>query len=127
MMTFLTLGAVATGLIGGPGSVVAEWAKAPEVVASWYGAEFQGRLTASGEVFDKNDPKMAAHKSLPFGTEVVLLNPENLRMIQVEIQDRGPFVRGRDFDLSKAGASVLGFKDDGKATLRVISIKEPEK
>jgi len=76
-------------------------------VASWYGPGFQGRRTASGETFDTN--KMtAASRDLPFGTKVLVTNPRNGRTCQVTINDRGPYVKGRDIDLSHAAAQRLG-------------------
>jgi len=89
--------------------------KAEEVgIASWYGGEFQGRPTASGEVFETND-MTAAHRTLPFGTHVMVTNLQNDRSVVVRINDRGPFVRGRIIDLSYAAARVLGIVGPGTA------------
>ncbi|MBC7836889.1 septal ring lytic transglycosylase RlpA family lipoprotein [Acetobacteraceae bacterium] len=91
--------------------------RAAEVmVASWY--DCCNPETANNIPFDKNNPHIAAHKTLPFGTEL-LLRRRNMRVC-VEIQDRGPFVEGRDLDLTEAGAIALGFKKDGIATLGVV-------
>ena len=76
-------------------------------LASWYGPGFHGRLTASGERFDMNE-LTAAHKSLPFGTRVLVHSPRTGKQVVVRINDRGPFVKGRVIDLSKAAAQVLG-------------------
>ncbi|MCC6813007.1 MAG: septal ring lytic transglycosylase RlpA family protein [Rubrivivax sp.] len=76
-------------------------------MASWYGPGFHGRLTASGERFDQND-LTAAHKTLPFGTRVLVHSPRTGKQVVVRINDRGPFVRGRVIDLSKAAARMLG-------------------
>lgn len=75
-------------------------------VCSWYGNEFHGRRTASGQTFNEND-FTAAHKSLAFGTRLALTRGD--KGIIVVITDRGPFVSGRDLDLSKAAAQALGF------------------
>lgn len=82
--------------------------------ASWYGAEFHGRKTANGELFDKNS-LTAAHKTLPFGTMVLVRNLANGREVLVRINDRGPFAKGRIIDLSEAGARVLGMIGTGTA------------
>jgi rare lipoprotein A len=87
-------------------------------VASWYGGEFQGRPTASGEVFETND-MTAAHRTLPFGTNVMVTNLRNDRSVVVRINDRGPFVRGRIIDLSYAAARVLGIVGAGTAPVRL--------
>ena len=72
-----------------------------EVKVSWYGDKFHGRLTASGDVYDMNE-FTAAHKSLPFGTQVRIINTRNNKAVIVTINDRGPYVGSRKFDLSKA-------------------------
>lgn len=69
--------------------------------ASYYGSKFHGRKTASGERFD-NTKFTAAHKTLPFGTNVKITNPATGESVVVKINDRGPFVKGRGFDLSQA-------------------------
>ena len=81
-------------------------------VASWYGPGFHGRLTANGERFDMNE-LTAAHKTLPFGTRVLVHNPRTGKEVVVRINDRGPFIKGRMLDLSKAAATALGFKSRG--------------
>ena len=95
------------------------------MTCSWYGAEFEGRPTASGEIFRKDDPQMAAHKELPFGTIIVLRNPENNQEQIVVIYDRGPFHEDRDLDVSEAAAKALGFKDDGVTELEATIIEFP--
>ena len=76
-------------------------------MASWYGGSFHGRLTANGQVYDQF--KMtAAHRLLPLGSVVRVTNPENGREVEVFINDRGPFIRGRIIDLSYAAAEHLG-------------------
>ncbi|MEM6883642.1 MAG: septal ring lytic transglycosylase RlpA family protein [Verrucomicrobiota bacterium] len=80
--------------------------------ASWYGEPFHGRKTASGETYNMHGVS-AAHKHLPFGTRLHLTNPKNGNSVVVTINDRGPFVRGRDLDLSLGAARKLDMVDDG--------------
>jgi rare lipoprotein A len=87
-------------------------------VASWYGPGFHGRRTASGEIFDQ-DELTAAHRRLPLGTEVKVTNLENGRSILVEINDRGPYVKGRVIDLSRAAARRLGIVEEGLGRVRI--------
>ena len=81
-------------------------------MASWYGPGFHGRLTANGEKFDMHE-LTAAHKTLPFGTRVLVHNPRTGKEVVVRINDRGPFIKGRVIDLSKAAAKALGMKGRG--------------
>jgi rare lipoprotein A len=76
-------------------------------IASWYGPRFQGRRTASGERFDTQE-LTAAHKTLPFGTRVRVKSLVNGKEVIVRINDRGPFIKGRIIDLSKAAAQAIG-------------------
>ena len=87
-------------------------------VASYYGRRFHGRLTANGERFDMN-AMTAAHRSLPFGTRVRVTNPRNGRSVVVRINDRGPFVRGRTIDLSRAAATRIGMISSGHARVEL--------
>lgn len=91
-------------------------------VASWYGGEFHGRATSSREVYDMND-MTAAHRTLPFGTYVMVTNLENDRSAVVRVNDRGPFVKGRIIDLSYAAARVLGLVGPGTARVRLDVLK----
>ncbi|MCU4174456.1 septal ring lytic transglycosylase RlpA family protein [Carboxylicivirga sp. N1Y90] len=86
--------------------------------ASYYAAKFEGRLTANGEVFS-NDSLTAAHKTLPFGTKVKVINLDNKKSITVRINDRGPFIKGRIIDLSQAAANELNFIQQGIANVRI--------
>jgi rare lipoprotein A len=86
-------------------------------VASWYGKQHHGRKTASGEIFNMNE-LTAAHRTLPFGTQVIVRNMLNGEMIVVRINDRGPFVGNRVIDLSKAAAEALHIKGTAKVELR---------
>lgn len=85
---------------------------------SWYGPGFHGRRTANGEIFDTHALTMA-HRSLPFGTEVRVTNLENGRSVVLRVNDRGPYVRGRIADLSRAAADRLDFADDGVVRARI--------
>jgi len=91
-------------------------------IASWYGPDFHGRETSSREIFDQND-MTAAHKTLPFGTYVMVTNLENDRSVVVRVNDRGPFVRGRVIDLSYASARVLGIVGPGTARVRIETLR----
>ena len=95
-------------------------------VASWYGPGFHGRRSASGEVYNQN-AMTAAHRNLPFGTNVQVTNLNNGRSVIVRITDRGPFVRGRVIDLSAAAARVLGVMQSGVAPvqLNVLDNSQP--
>jgi len=87
-------------------------------IASWYGDRFHGRKTASGEVYDMM-AMTAAHKTLPFGTLVLVTNLADGRQVVVRINDRGPFVEGRIIDLSKAAAVHIGLDRTGVARVRI--------
>ncbi len=90
-------------------------------VASWYGAKFHGRITASGEPYDMN-AMTAAHPSLPFGTKVRVTNLENGRAVVLRINDRGPFAKGRIIDVSRHAAEHLGFLGADLVRVRVEAI-----
>jgi rare lipoprotein A len=87
-------------------------------IASWYGEEFQGSPTASGELYNMN-ALTAANRNLPLGTRVRVTNLRNRRSLVLRINDRGPFVRGRLLDVSRAAARLLGFVSSGKARVRI--------
>ena len=87
-------------------------------IASWYGPDFHGKMTANGEVFDMNEVT-GAHKTLPLPTIARVTNLENGRSIMVRINDRGPFANGRIIDLSRRAAQLLGFEQAGTAKVRV--------
>ena len=86
--------------------------------ASYYGKRFHGRMTANGELFDMN-AMTAAHKTLPFGTRVRVTNPVNGKSVVVRINDRGPFIRGRVIDVSRAAARKLGMIKRGHASVQL--------
>ena len=91
-------------------------------VASWYGREFHGRRTASGEVFDQHGLS-AAHPSLPLGTRVRVTSLESGESVDVRITDRGPFVRGRTLDLSYGAARRLRMVEKGTDRVRIEVLK----
>jgi rare lipoprotein A len=87
-------------------------------IASYYADRFHGRRTASGELYDRN-AMTAAHRRLPFGTRVRVINLENGQAVDVRINDRGPFVAGRVIDVSYAAARQLGMLKRGIVKVRV--------
>jgi rare lipoprotein A len=84
--------------------------------ASWYGPGFHGRRTASGETFNAN-ALTAAHRTLPFGTRVRVMNKSTGRSVVVRINDRGPYAHGRVIDLSRASAQAIGISGIGSVEL----------
>jgi rare lipoprotein A len=86
--------------------------------ASFYGPGFHGKKTATGEKFDQNK-KTAAHPTLPLGTKATVTNLETGASVDVRINDRGPYVKGRDIDVSKAAAQDLGMTKDGVAPVKI--------
>jgi rare lipoprotein A len=93
-------------------------------IASWYGEEFHGRKTSNGEIYDMYGVS-AAHKTLPLGTYVRVNNLENGRTLDLRVNDRGPFVRGRIIDLSYGAARQLGVVEKGTARVRVTALGAP--
>ena len=87
-------------------------------VASWYGGEFHGRATSSGEIYDMYQ-LTCAHNTLPLGTSVMVTNIENGRSIELKVNDRGPFVKERIIDLSYAAAQILEMWEKGTAYVKV--------
>jgi rare lipoprotein A len=110
---------VAMGLIGATAVLPLDLAQAEQVGhASWYALRSK---TASGEMMNPS-ALTAAHRSLPFGTRVLVENLSNGRSVVVRINDRGPFIKGRIIDVSKAAASNLGMVGSGTARVRVSSV-----
>jgi rare lipoprotein A len=89
--------------------------------ASWYGGKFHGRRTANGEIYDMNE-KTAAHKTLPMGTYVKVLNLSNRKQSVVRINDRGPFVKGRIIDLSRAVAEEIDLIGPGVVDVKIVAL-----
>jgi len=96
-----------------------------ECTVSYYGAKFHGRKTANGEQFDMYAVS-AAHKELPFNTIIKFVNISNGRKLKVRINDRGPFIAGREFDLSYGAAKKLDMLRDGVIRAKVSIIKMGE-
>ncbi|MDR0585856.1 MAG: septal ring lytic transglycosylase RlpA family protein [Treponema sp.] len=120
----LVLTAVVPAQTGKPVSMPAG-SFSQEGIASWYGAEFEGKPTASGEIFNASQ-FTAAHPTLPFGTMLRVTNKHNNKTVTVRINDRGPFVSARIIDLSRAAAQQLDMIKTGTAPVLVESI-EPGK
>jgi rare lipoprotein A len=87
-------------------------------IASWYGGEFHGRPTSSGEIYDMYQ-LTCAHNTLPLGTTVMVTNMENGRSVELKVNDRGPFVKERIIDLSYAAAQMIGMWEKGTAFVKV--------
>jgi rare lipoprotein A len=97
-------------------------------LASWYGPNFHGKTTSSREIYNMYD-MTAAHRSLPFGTYVMVTNMNNGKSIKVKINDRGPFVEGRIIDLSFAAAQVLDAVGPGviPVKIEILEYESPPK
>ncbi len=122
LVTLLALGACARPLVTAP--PVPPRVGAEETgAASWYGAPYHGRPTASGEVYDMRD-LTAAHRTLPLGTRLMVTSLDNGQAVEVRVNDRGPFVGGRILDLSYGAARILGAVGPGviPVRLRVIAL-----
>lgn len=105
-----------------PTQPIRQW----EGVTSWYGARFHGRVTANGETFDMYSPT-AAHVSLPMGSVIRVVNPSNGKSRVVRINDRGPFIEGRELDLSYEAARYLGLESRGVGRVRIELLQVPER
>jgi rare lipoprotein A len=93
-------------------------------IASWYGSDFHGRRTASGEIYNMYD-YTAAHKTLPLGTYARVINLKNCKSVIVRINDRGPFVKGRIIDLSYAAAKKIDMIGPGTVPVRIQILSKP--
>jgi len=89
--------------------------------ASWYGQKFHGRPTASGEIYDMHQ-KTAAHKTLPLGTVVKVTNLSNKKSTIVRINDRGPFIKTREIDLSYRAAKEISLVGPGLAEVKIVAL-----
>lgn len=103
-------------------SFFANFAQTEFGVASFYGIEFNGKPTASGEIYSQNK-LTAAHKTLPLGTVVKVTNAQNNKSVFVKINDRGPFVKGRVIDLSTKAAELLGYRNKGTCYVKIEIVK----
>jgi len=97
-------------------------AKTQQGVASYYSDRFQGRTTASGEPFDQQ-ALTAAHPTLPFGTRVTVTREDTGREVEVLINDRGPYAKGRIIDLSKRAAKALGMLKRGTVPVEISFVR----
>lgn len=111
--------------VGVPSRFKPEEPKTREVVASWYGEPFHGRMTASGKKFNMY-AMTCAHKTFPFGTQLKVSNLDNGKSVNVVVNDRGPFVYGRDVDLSYAAAKKIGLVGKGVGKVRITYIGRDE-
>lgn len=93
--------------------------------ASWYGEKHDGRMTASGSSFDRSE-LTAAHRTLPFGTILLVTNLANGRKVKVEVTDRGPHVAGRIIDVSAAAARELGMQRRGWAQVTIRAFRHDQ-
>lgn len=93
-----------------------------EGVSSWYGPNFNGKLTANGEIYDMNG-LTAAHRTLPFGTILLVENLDNGKTVQVRINDRGPYAKDRIIDLSKGAAEEIEMIGPGTANVRLFLLE----
>jgi len=140
LAVLLSVASLGAGAASGPSSLEAAKVTHPQVIAtsgnktrktnspkskayqvgtaSWYGGQFQGKQTASGEPFDMRD-FTAAHPSLPLGSFVKVTNLKNGKVVVVRINDRGPVVDGRIIDVSYNVARALGFKERGLQKVRL--------
>jgi len=91
-------------------------------MASYYGDEFHGKMTASGEVYNQWD-FTCAHKKLPFGTKLKVVNLKNGKSIIVRVNDRGPFVKGRIIDLSLAAAKKIDMVRNGVVKVKIVIVR----
>lgn len=101
----------------------ASQAKSMTGIASYYGGNFNGKRTASGEMFNKN-AMTAAHRSLKFGTKLKVTNLRNGKTVLVRVNDRGPHVQGRIIDLSQAAAKKIGLAHAGTARVKLEVLKK---
>jgi len=108
-----------------PSAAARDEPKVQEGVASWYGPGFHGKRTASGEIYDK-EGLTAAHRTLPFGTYLLVRSLDNGSSVVVRVNDRGPFAKGRALDLSEAAARMLGMIASGTARVSFEAIPESE-
>ncbi len=95
-------------------------------IASWYGRDFDGKPTASGEIFDSRK-LTAAHKKIPLGSIILVRNMGNEREVFLKVNDRGPYIQGRILDVSEYAAEVLGYKQDGLTHVGIRVVRHPDK
>lgn len=121
LLTVGVAGWLMTGCAGTGQAHEAE-VRTQEGIASYYSDRFQGRTTASGEPFDQQ-ALTAAHPTLPFGTRVTVTREDNGREVEVLINDRGPYAKGRIIDLSKRAAKALGMLKRGTVPVEISYVR----
>jgi rare lipoprotein A len=126
LITCFTLFVAFTTFLHPANAYSESYPEATYAVASWYGPYFHGRQTASGEIFDMYN-FTCAHKEYPFGTKLKIINLSNNRSVNCLVNDRGPFIEGRDLDLSYATAKEIGMIEPGVSIVKVEYIKENNK
>ncbi len=126
-------GTQGTYKVGKPYKIMGKWYYPKEDysysevgTASWYGEDFHAKYTANGEIYDMNT-LTAAHRTLPLPSIVRVTNLENGRSLVLRVNDRGPFAKNRIIDVSKRSATLLGFKNQGVAKVRVELLPEESK
>lgn len=124
-MMFIIAPAVEAPLVAHPSDPVRPL-KVWHGLASWYGRRFHGRVTANGETYDMNG-MTAAHPTLPFGSLVRVVNLQTGKSRIVRINDRGPFVEGREIDLSRESANLLGMGRGGLAQVELELLEVPQR
>ncbi|PIR70465.1 MAG: hypothetical protein COU46_01495 [Candidatus Niyogibacteria bacterium CG10_big_fil_rev_8_21_14_0_10_42_19] len=108
-----------------PGDLLAMRSQPYYALASWYGPGFHRQRMANGEIYNQWDETVVAHKTLPFGTKVLTINPDNDKKIVLTVKDRGPFIPGREYDLSLGAAEKLGMSIEGVKELAFIVLWTP--
>jgi rare lipoprotein A (peptidoglycan hydrolase) len=121
---FFTFFLVFTCFLSLPGQASLKKGPTQIGIASWYGIKFQGRITSSGEVYDRHQ-LTAAHKTLPLQTLVKVTNLRTKQFVIVRINDRGPFVGQRVIDLSEAAAQEIGYRSHGLTNVLVEVLEYP--
>ncbi len=125
LLMFLFTPALQAPLVARPSEPIKPL-KVWEGTASWYGSNFHGRKTSNGEIYDMNAPT-AAHQTLPFGSLVRLVDLKSGKSQIVRINDRGPFVEGRELDVSVYTAVRLDMQERGVARLRLELLEVPKR
>jgi len=126
LISFFTLLPAFTTFLYPVNAYSESYPEATYAVASWYGPYFHGRQTASGEIFDMYN-FTCAHREFPFGTKLKIINISNNRSVNCLVNDRGPFIEGRDLDLSYATAKEIGMIEPGVSMVKVEYVKENSK
>ena len=122
MRKWITTGLLVLSLLPSAAQTHGTASEYPRFIASWYGVKFIGKKTASGERYDPTK-LTAANKTLPLGTRVRLTVAKTRKTVVVRINDRGPWIDHRDFDVSEAAAIALGIREKGIAEVLVEVVK----